>query len=71
MSPVERSAVAPGPDVTLVDLADRLLGKGVSISGDLVVSVAGVDLVYLSLRALLASVETAIELGLGEGVGFR
>lgn len=58
-------------DVTLLDLADRLLDKGVSISGDVVISVAGVDLVYLSLRALVASVETAMDLQLGQGVEFR
>jgi hypothetical protein len=51
-------------DVTLVDLADRMLGKGVAVSGDIVLSVAGVDLVYISLRALLASVEAAMDLGL-------
>lgn len=51
-------------DVTLLDLTDRLLTKGVTIAGDVVISVAGVDLVYLSLRALLASVETAMGLGL-------
>ena len=60
-----------GQEVTLLDLADRLLDKGVTVSGDIVISVAGVDLVYLSLRALLASVETAMELNLGEEVGFR
>jgi hypothetical protein len=60
-----------GRDVTLLDLADRLLDKGVSISGDVVISVAGVDLIYLSLRALLASVETAMELGVGRDVAFR
>ncbi len=58
-------------DVTLLDLADRLLEKGVSISGDLVISVAGVDLVYLSLRALLASVDTAMDLHLGPDLEFR
>lgn len=58
-------------DVTLLDLADRLLEKGVSISGDVVISVAGVDLVYLSLRALLASVDTAMDLHLGEGLEFQ
>lgn len=58
-------------EVTLLDLADRLLGKGVSISGDIVISVAGVDLVYLSLRALLASVDTAMELHLAPGAEFR
>ncbi len=60
-----------GRDVTLLDLADRLLDKGVVISGDVVISVAGVDLVYLSLRALLASVESALDLDLVDGVMFR
>lgn len=58
-------------DVALIDLADRLLAKGVTISGDIVLSVAGVDLVYLSIRALIASVETALNLGLAEGVPLR
>jgi hypothetical protein len=45
-------------EVTLVDLVDRLLGKGVVAAGDVTLSVAGVDLVYLDLRALLASAGT-------------
>lgn len=45
-------------DVALVDLIDRLLGRGVTIAGDVVISVAGVDLVYLDIRALVASVDT-------------
>lgn len=60
-----------GREVTLLDLADRLLDKGVSISGDIVISVAGVDLVYVSLRALLASVDTAMGLNLAPGSDFR
>lgn len=58
-----------GADVTLVDLADRLLDKGVVIGGDLVLSIAGIDLVYVSLRALVASVDTARVLGAGPGGG--
>ena len=46
-------------DGALVDLLDRLLGGGVVIQGDLTLAVADVDLVYLGLRAVLASVETA------------
>ena len=42
--------------VALVDLLDRLLGAGVVVSGDLVVSLAGVDLVQIRLHALIASV---------------
>lgn len=53
-------------EVALIDLADRLLAKGVTISGDIVLSVAGVDLVYVSIRALISSVETAMELGLAQ-----
>jgi hypothetical protein len=48
-------------DVALVDLIDRLLGGGVVIAGDITLSVADVDLVYVSLRALVASVATAEE----------
>jgi hypothetical protein len=44
-------------EVTLVDLVDRLLGGGVVISGDITLAVAGVDLVQVSLRALVASVD--------------
>ncbi|HKF79675.1 MAG TPA: gas vesicle protein [Thermoleophilaceae bacterium] len=48
-------------DVALVDLVDRLLGGGVVIAGDITLAVADVDLVYLSLRALVTSVATAQE----------
>ncbi|WP_394350084.1 gas vesicle protein [Streptomonospora sp. PA3] len=43
-------------DISLVDLLDRVLAKGVVISGDLTVSIADVDLVRISLRALVSSV---------------
>ena len=46
-------------EVALVDLVDRLLGGGVVIAGDITLSVADVDLVYVSLRALISSVATA------------
>lgn len=53
------SAIAPRDirsDVTLVELVDRVLNKGVVIAGDITLSVAGVDLVYVGLRLLLSSV---------------
>jgi len=43
-------------DVALVDLLDRLLGGGVVIAGDITLGVADVDLVHISLRALISSV---------------
>jgi gas vesicle structural protein len=53
---------------TLVELVDRVLNKGVSLTGDIVLSVADVDLVYVGLRVLLASVGTLEQLE-GGGAG--
>ncbi|HYG93725.1 MAG TPA: gas vesicle protein [Nocardioides sp.] len=43
-------------DIALVDLLDRLLGTGVVLSGDIVISLAGIDLVQVRLHALITSV---------------
>ena len=51
-----------GREVTVVELLDRLLNKGVYIWGDITLSVADVDLVYLSLKVMLCSIEKAIEM---------
>ncbi len=45
-------------DVTLLEVLDRVLDKGVVVSGDAVISVADVDLIYIGLKVLLSSVET-------------
>ncbi len=45
--------------VSLCEVLDRILNKGVVLAGDVVISVADVDLIYLNVRVLLASVETA------------
>ncbi|MQA15193.1 MAG: gas vesicle protein [Pseudonocardiaceae bacterium] len=50
--------VAPAQRVALVDLLDRLLAGGVVIVGDITISIADVDLVHVSLRALITSVGT-------------
>jgi hypothetical protein len=47
-------------DVSLLDIIDHVLNAGVVIHGSLVISVAGVDLVYLGLNVVLTSVETAL-----------
>jgi hypothetical protein len=49
------------PDISLVDLIDRLLDGGVVIHGDITLAVADVDLLYVGLRALVASVNTIEE----------
>ena len=52
------SAPSLQQQVTLVELVDRVLNKGVVVSGDIMLSVADVDLVYVNLRLLLASAGT-------------
>jgi gas vesicle structural protein len=50
--------VSADPSITLVELVDRLLDKGVVVSGEVTIAVADVDLIQLGLRVLLSSVET-------------
>jgi gas vesicle structural protein len=45
-------------EVSLVEILDRALNAGVVITGDLTISLADVDLLYLDLRLLLGSVST-------------
>jgi gas vesicle structural protein len=47
--------------VTLVELVDRVLNKGVVLTGDITLSVANIDLVYVGLRVLLCSAATLDE----------
>ncbi len=47
-------------EVSLLDILDHVLNSGVVIHGNLVISLAGVDLVYLGLNVILTSIETAL-----------
>jgi hypothetical protein len=54
------AAVQPtlfGDELTLLDVADKLLDTGVALTGEATISVADVDLIYLGLDVVLASVE--------------
>jgi hypothetical protein len=64
-----REDVARQREVALVDLVDRLLAGGVVIGGDITLSIADVDLVYVGLRALITSVGTAEGLGMTLPIG--
>lgn len=46
-------------EISLVQIVDHVLNTGIVIQGSVVISLAGVDLVYLGLSAVLTSVETA------------
>ena len=47
--------------IALIDLLDRVLAGGVVITGDITLSIAEVDLVTVSLRALVTSVGALME----------
>jgi hypothetical protein len=51
---------------TLVDLLDRVLDKGLVINADLIISLAGVPLIGVNLRAALAGMETMLKYGVME-----
>jgi hypothetical protein len=50
--------VDPETEASLLDLVDNALTKGVVVTGDVVLGLAGVDLVYLRLSAVLCAVES-------------
>jgi len=56
----------PEKDSSLVEILDRLLNKGAILNADLIISVAGIPLIGLNLRAALASMETMLEYGIME-----
>jgi gas vesicle structural protein len=51
----------PGDEMTLLDILDHVLNQGVVLRGNIIISLAGVDLVYLGLDVILTSVETALK----------
>ena len=63
--------------ITLCEVLDRVLNKGVMVAGEATISVAGIDLIYLGLQIVLTSMETArqvfcrapVELGAGMDIG--
>ena len=50
----------PGDETSLLDILDHVLNAGVIIRGNLVISLAGVELIYVGLDVILTSVETAL-----------
>jgi gas vesicle structural protein len=55
-------SVSTKKEIVLLDLLDRILYKGVILTGDITISVADVDLVYLGLKVLLTSVDKMAEI---------
>ena len=59
----DRRELMENEDCTILELLDRLLNKGVVVAGDIAISVADIDLIYLRAQLLLSSFETARQAG--------
>jgi len=55
--PVSLLSAPRDDEVSLLELTDRLINRGVVLTGEATISVAGVDLIYLGLNVVLAAVE--------------
>ncbi len=61
-----------GPErISLCETLDRVLNKGAVVAGELTISVADIDLLYLGLNLVLTSVETARSMNPGEASSNR
>ncbi len=56
---------------TLADVIDRILDKGLVINADIAISVVGIEMLGIKIRAALASFETAARYGLEFPSGTR
>jgi len=54
-----QTSLPESKDVSLCEALDRILNKGAVLYGEVMISVADIDLVYLGLQVILASMETA------------
>ena len=68
--PVQQQRLGQAPPVirpsgeSLADILERVLDKGVVIAGDIVVNVLDIELLTLKVRLLIASADTAKEMGI-------
>jgi hypothetical protein len=52
--------VLDAPESSLLDVIDHLLNKGVMATGDVTLGVAGIDLIYLRLSAILCAADRVL-----------
>ena len=57
----DNNAAQMEKEMSLLELLDRLIDKGIVISGDLVISIANIDLIYLGVKLVLSSVDKLSE----------
>ena len=63
---IQNNVIDQSKDITILELLDRVLNKGVILTGDIVISVADIDLVYVGVKLMLSSVETMEQLKSGK-----
>ena len=67
--PAELPELFEGADVSLLDTVDHLLNKGLVLTGEVVIGLAGIDLIYLRLSALLCAADRVLPPAPGEEPG--
>jgi gas vesicle protein GvpA/GvpJ/GvpM family len=60
-TPDEARDILATADASLLDVIDNLLNKGVVVTGDVILGLAGIDLVYVRLSALLCAADRIVE----------
>jgi gas vesicle structural protein len=63
---MQDNVVDKSKDVTILELLDRVLNKGVILTGDIVITVADIDMIYVGVKLMLSSVETMERLKSGK-----
>ena len=55
---------SPTPSVSVIDILDRVLDKGLVVAGDISISLANVELLTIRIRLLVCSIDKAEQIGL-------
>ena len=55
--PVDSLDVLDSSEISLLDTVDNLLNRGVVLTGEVVIGLAGIDLIYLQLSAVLCAAD--------------
>jgi gas vesicle structural protein len=58
-SPAGNLSMRSSERVSLCETLDRVLNKGAVVAGEVTISVADIDLIYLGLQVMISSVEAA------------
>ena len=59
--PLDTRALLDDADASLLDLVDNVLTKGVVIDGEIILGLAGVDLIYLRLGVILCAADRILK----------